>query len=91
VFPLWGCQHNPAILEGNIEGIARSYAEPAANRLGKYDLALRGNLGLHGKTILPFIGACFKKQLPQMFAENYSPLEHNRSSQQIRGILISVL
>ena len=53
VFPLRGCQHDPILLDGNVERIAGANAELAAKRSGKNDLAFGGDPGLHGKTILP--------------------------------------
>jgi len=46
-------QHNSAILDVGVQGITCPNVESAAERTGKNDLPFGGNLGLHGKTILP--------------------------------------
>jgi hypothetical protein len=48
-------QHNSPILDIRVQWIARADIEAAAKRPWKNDLSLRGNFGLHGKTILPRI------------------------------------
>jgi hypothetical protein len=45
-------QHNSSILYICVQWIARANIEAAAKRPWKHDLSLRGNFGLHGKTIL---------------------------------------
>jgi hypothetical protein len=44
---------NASCLDVGIKGIAGTDAKPAPKGSGKDDLTLGGNLGLHGKTILP--------------------------------------
>jgi hypothetical protein len=46
-------QHNSSILYVGVQGIACTNIEAAPKRPWKNDLSLRGNFGLHGKTILP--------------------------------------
>ena len=45
-------QHNSSILYICVQWIAWADIEAAAKRPWKNDLSLRGNFGLHGKTIL---------------------------------------
>ena len=47
------CQDNASCLDIGIKGIAGTDAKPAPKGFGKNDLTLGGNLGPHGKTILP--------------------------------------
>jgi hypothetical protein len=50
-------QHNSASLDIGVQGIPCPNVESAAERTGKNNLPFGGNLGLHGKTILPdFMG-----------------------------------
>src|SRR5258708_24891964 len=46
-------QYNTPILYVGVQRIACTNIEAASKRPGKNDLSLRGNFGLHGKTILP--------------------------------------
>ena len=46
-------QDDAAVLDIGIERIAGPNTQPAPYRARKNDLPLGGNLGLHGKTILP--------------------------------------
>jgi len=49
-------QHNAPILYIGVQRVARADIKAAAKRSRKNHLSLRGNLGLHGKTILPPFG-----------------------------------
>jgi hypothetical protein len=46
-------QYNTPILYIGVQRIARTDIEAASKWPWKNDLSLRGNFGLHGKTILP--------------------------------------
>jgi hypothetical protein len=46
-------QHNSAILDLGVQRIPRLNVEAAAERAWQNNLPFGGNLGLHGKTILP--------------------------------------
>lgn len=46
-------QDDPTIFNVGLEGITRLEIESPPQRAGKNDLAFGGELGLHGKTILP--------------------------------------
>jgi hypothetical protein len=47
------CQYNTPILYIGVQRIACTDIEAAPKWPRKNDLSLRGNFGLHGKTILP--------------------------------------
>ena len=52
-----GPQHDLATLDICIQSIACTNSQASPQWAGKDNLTFRGNLGLHGKTILPYIYA----------------------------------
>jgi hypothetical protein len=56
-------QHNSPILYIGVQRITCPNIESAAKRAWKNDLSLRGNFGLHGKTILPLSFPCGQPRL----------------------------
>ena len=52
-----GPQHDLATLDICIQSVARTNSQASPQWAGKDNLTFRGNLGLHGKTILPYIYA----------------------------------
>jgi hypothetical protein len=50
---LRGGQNDTAALDAGIEGVTGAKSQFAADRAGENDLPFGGELGLHGKTILP--------------------------------------
>ena len=65
---------NASCLDVGIKGIAGTDAKPAPKGSGKDDLTLGGNLGLHGKTILPSFSSC--EQIRGALFRNGRPLIH---------------
>jgi len=59
-----GCEDNSAGLDVGVERIAGANTEPAPEWSWKNDLTFGGDLGLHGKTILP--GAGLDRQSAQL-------------------------
>ncbi len=53
---LAGSKDDAAVVDDGIEGIAGAEVEAAAERSRKNDLTLGGKFGVHGKTILPWLG-----------------------------------
>jgi hypothetical protein len=50
-----GPQHDLATFDICVQSVARANTQSSPQGAGKDNLTFRGNLGLHGKTILPYI------------------------------------
>lgn len=59
-------QHNAASFNVGIQRVACAEAEAAAKRAGKNDLTFAGELGLHGKNILPITKSLPKTKSRQL-------------------------
>ena len=72
-----GRQDNASVLYIGVQGIACTNIQAAAKWTRKNDLAFGGNLGLHGKTILPGFGGNLVSFVMQILT---SRPDHDRAS-----------
>ena len=68
-------QYNSPILYIRVQWIARADIEAAAQWAWKNDLSLRGNFGLHGKTILPRFSSLGNRKIRVVPLENFEVFE----------------